>query len=485
MKRLSAFTLIILAGTSAHAMAAANAEGASRLTSVLQAYFGEEPGVVGVTVDGDAYDVRIDFAPHLAKIKDPKVSASITPLELKLTDQGGGKWQVDHDQSMSFAFKVEGALDMKGSFGNIKSSSIFDEALGTYASGTSDITQIAFQQTITEKGQTSDVTYTIASMHTEMSASGGSDGVDGSLKSSFTDLRETINMPPQPGASMPPMQFSVAAPTGSQDLIFAGLKAKPLNELVAWFVARPSPEAIVADQADLKDKLRAAMPLWSKISGTSTLDGLNIKTMLGDFGVEKLDVSVDMNGIVADGKLREAFTFSGFKMPDGIVPPWAAGLVPNRFTIDFNLSDFDLAAPAKLVIDNFDLTQDPPIKPEMEQQLLSALLPKMAVKVGLGPSEIVSSIFDLKAEGSMTAGPVAMPSGSALVKLKGLDEIMSALQSAPPEMGMQQVAPVVLIAKGLAKTDADGYLSWQIESTPQGSVTINGIDPMKMSGGGQ
>ena len=170
------------------------------------------------------------------------------------------------------------------------------------------------------------------------------------------------------------------------------------------------------------------------------------------------------------------------KTPQGIIPPFATSLVPRNFTIDFNVADFNLAGPANLLIDNLDLSKEPPIPKGMEQQLLQALLPKGTVTLGLGPSEIIAGIFDLKAQGSMMAGPTTMPSGQATVRLKGLDEIMTALQAAPSEMGMQQVAPMIIVAKGMAQQD-DGYLSWKIESTPQGSVTVNGVDPMKMLGG--
>ncbi len=68
------------------------------------------------------------------------------------------------------------------------------------------------------------------------------------------------------------------------------------------------------------------------------------------------------------------------------------------------------------------------------------------------------------------------------MKLKGIDDIMAAIQAAPPEMGMGQIAPVIIVAKGMAKQEADGYLSWKIESTPTGSVTINGTDVSKIGG---
>jgi hypothetical protein len=289
-------------------------------------------------------------------------------------------------------------------------------------------------------------------------------------------------MPQAADGSTPPIDVSITAPSGTQDATIKGLKPRAVNELIAWLVARPSKEAIIADQAALKDKLRAAIPIFGNVAGVGSIDDLSVNTMLGKFGIQKLDVLIDMNGVVEAGSLREKLTFTGFQMPEGLVPPWAANLVPQNFTIDFNVADFNLAAPAALIIDALDLSKDPPIPKEIEPQLQQALLPNGTVKLGLGPSSIIAKVFDLQAEGSMTAGPVAPPAGQALVKLKGVDEIMAAMQAAPPEMGMQQLTPIVIIAKGMAKAAADGSLSWEIKSTPEGSVTINGTDISKMGG---
>jgi hypothetical protein len=200
MKRLAAFTLVILAGSSLPALAAATAEGASQLTASLQAYFGNEPGVVGVTVDGDAYATRIDFAPYFAKINDPKVSISLTPLDMKLTDLGDGKWQVDQDQPLSFTFKAEPDVAIKASIGQLKSSGVFDEALGTFSTSTSDFSQIAFQQIMVENAAATQVTYTIGSIHSQSTMAGSGDDANGSYSYTFKDLRETIDVPSGPGA---------------------------------------------------------------------------------------------------------------------------------------------------------------------------------------------------------------------------------------------------------------------------------------------
>ncbi len=155
-------------------------------------------------------------------------------------------------------------------------------------------------------------------------------------------------------------------------------------------------------------------------------------------------------------------------------------MVPSSFVFDFDVSGFDLASPAGMMLDNLDLSKDPPLPKEMEQQLLSALLPQGIVKIGLGPSSVVSNIAQIGAKGSMTAGPMAMPAGEAEVTLAGFEALLAAIQAVPADMGMGQMIPMMMMAKGMSKPGENGALLWEIKSTPEGSVTINGVDPMKM-----
>ena len=85
------FGLALLASVSGPAFSAATPEEAQRLTEVFQTYLSKEPGVVTVTPEGDSYRARFDAAPLFAKIKEPNVSISLTPIEWVITPQGGGK----------------------------------------------------------------------------------------------------------------------------------------------------------------------------------------------------------------------------------------------------------------------------------------------------------------------------------------------------------------------------------------------------------
>ncbi len=214
-----------------------------------------------------------------------------------------------------------------------------------------------------------------------------------------------------------------------------------------------------------------------------TLNGLGVNTVLGNFGLDKLDILIDMNGIVADGKLREKFTLTGLKTPPGIVPPWAESLVPQQITLDFSGTGFDLAAPRREDHRCHGPEQGAAGSRHHGRRTPEARPAHWQLHLSMGPSEILAKAFNLKAEGSISAGPdTTVPSGSATVKLKGIDDIMQVIQNAPPEMGLQQMAPMVIVAKGMGKQEADGSYSWKIESTPEGSVLINGVDMNKMGG---
>src|SRR5829696_9081111 len=177
-----AFICFVSAGTPALA-AAATAEEAQRLTGVFQTYLGNEPGVVMVTPAGEAYDVKIDPAPLIAKIKQPNFSAEISPFVMKLTDQGGGMWLVTQDSPLSYSAGVPGQLEMTVKVGAMKGSAVFDEKVSAFTSSTYDIADFSVDETITTPETTMQVAYNIKAMHYETASTSASpDALDGTFR---------------------------------------------------------------------------------------------------------------------------------------------------------------------------------------------------------------------------------------------------------------------------------------------------------------
>ena len=478
-----AFICFVSVGTPALA-AAATAEEAQRLAGVFQTYLGKEAGVVTVIPSGESYDVKLDFVPLLAKVTAPGFSVEGSPMEMKLTQQGSGKWLLSQDSPLSYYATMPGGLKIVVKIGNLKSDSIFDQNLAALVSSTSDISDFSVDQTmVMPDGRSAHVAYVIKSARYEtVMKPAGLGKFDATTRSEMIGLVEKLSMPPSPGTSAP-TDIVVTVRRVEQEGTLKGLRVQSAAQLLAWFVAHPSFDVIRAEQTELKNLVRDSLPFFDNASSTTIFQTLSVETPVGPVSIGNLGLNVSMNGIVANGKLHERLYIVGLRIPDQLVPSWAAELVPETLVLDFTVTDFNLADPLQIILDSVDLSVPPPPNPGLETKLLAALLPKGAVTVSLGPSKIVGKTFDVGFEGSMVAGPMATPLGQATIKAKGFDQVIEALKTAPPDVGGKAM-PGIIAAKGMAKTEADGSLSWKIENTISGTVLVNGIDVSKMGGGG-
>ena len=279
------------------------------------------------------------------------------------------------------------------------------------------------------------------------------------------------------------MNLDVTAENGTSDVTYKGMKSKSVYQMIAWVVAHAGEKELKDGGAEFKKIVGDALPVFENMAGTGTIVKLTAATPIGPVTIDTVGYGVAMNGITANGLLEESFSAEGLKLPAGLVPAWATDLVPNKFSLNFKVTDFNLADPAKIMIEEFDFSKKEPSTPEVNAKLLKAVMPKGAVTISMGPSNVMAKLFDLGFEGAMTAGPVGTPVGQASIKAKGFDQVMEALKAAPPQMVGSAIA-VMIAAKGMAKTESDGAMTWKIENTTAGGILVNGIDVSKMGGGG-
>ena len=475
-------SLPLLLSASHAALAAATPEEAARLTTLFQSYLGAEPGVVKVEVDGDGYTATLDIAPLAAKAAAASVTISLSPVELSLSNEGEGKWNVSQEGPLNFGMKAADKMSADVKIESYKWEGIFDEKLGTFSESSAEVTNVSAAETITDPTQgKTDVNVSIKSMTVEQTATANAGGgADMTAKYVLDAMSETINTGGSPASGVPPMNLVMTAANGTYDTTATGMKAKSVFDLVAFFVSHTSEELIKKDQVALRTLLASALPIFDNVAGSGTFNTISIATPMGPVGADSMTFGADINGVVKEGKLRESISMSGLSIPAAIVPPWATTLVPKNISFDFSVSGFDLAAPAQLILAALDLTKDKPLPDGFEATLLPALLPSGNVNITLNPTSISNDLYFVNAEGSMTAGPAAMPSGKATITAKGLDEVLKVIQAAPPEAGVQSGVSIIVGAKGMAKAAADGTLSWDIESSGDAKVLVNGIDVSKM-----
>ena len=477
---LHTLSFVLLSTTAAFADPA-TPEGAARLLGVMQAYLGQTEGVVSVTPAGDTYAVALDLAPLAGLVPEAGATASMTPWALNLTDQGNGTWAVTQDQAFSAKVSVPGALEATVDVGSIKSAGVFDETLMAFSTWSMDMSDMKVNEVITQaEVGTQTVGYTVNSGHYESTATAAAVGVDQDMLYTFAGLEETISMPVSPDAA--PLDIGVKVAQYQGEGHSKGMRPEAMYGLMAWFVAHPTGTQRVADQAGLKDVLSKGLPIFDNLVGTATMSDLTVTTPVGMFAAETAAATVDMNGIVADGKFREAISVAGLTMPDGLVPAWAIDLVPDSFALDFMASRFNLADPAALFIGAFDLAAPTPVDDATGAQMLAALLPDGVVDITLAPGNVTSGLYDLRFEGAMTAGPeTEVPTGQAKVTLSGMTAIEAALNAAPPEVS-GQILPMLGMAKGMAKAGDEGKLIWEVDATTPGTLVVNGVDLLGMGG---
>jgi hypothetical protein len=456
----------------------ATPEGAAHLTEVFQTYLGTVEGVVTVVPEGETYTLTLDAAPLLAMAPAEAGSFSLTPLVMVLTDNGDGTWGVTQDQAMSLSAVLEGQFDIKLDIASATSEGVFDEAMMAYATSSGEFSGLTVVEKITPPGEPPvDVTITAASGTTTASATPNAEGgVDMTTDFTLLGMTQTMMMPPM-GEGMPPMPITVSIESQEQSGDMTGFRPEAFLGLIAWAVAHPSEEAMQADMAGLKAVLEGGIPFFESLNSSGTMTNISVETPMGPVGIASATIEVDAHGVVEDGLFREAFTLSGLTLPEGVLPPWSVPLLPTDLALDVTVTGFDLASPAAIMMALFDMPPGSEPDPAMQDAALAALLPEGAVEITLAPGGVSGAGYELSYEGAMTAGPMAMPAGSATVTLTGIDAIMAALDAAPDDV-KSQALPMIGMAQGMATPGPEGELVWEIDATTPGSLLINGMDMM-------
>jgi hypothetical protein len=480
---------LLLSASACSALAAATPEEAARIKAAMETYLSATPGVVTVTPEGNAYAIKVDIAPFLAKVPDPNFKAYADPYTLKAEPLGNGQWNVTSTGTWGLQMSADKAVQITMRVAEQNWSGVYDENLAAFTKSSGTFNNISMSQVLPDpsgSANMSNIIYTIGSVTMDSTATPAGTGVDAVNNMVMSNIASSTTMTGPDGGTPPPeaamMNYSVTSPKLTYSTTGKGLTYKPLMELVAWFVARPEKQLIINDQQQLKEKLQAALPLFQNVLGNMKYENLNVTTAFGQFGIGSLAADINMNGLVKDGYLQERFAISGFTMPQGLLPPWVQELVPNTVTVDFALKGFDFAAPAQLALGQLDLSKPEPLPPGFENILLPSFLPTNAVTIDLGASEVSNALYSVTYDGQITAALAGLPTGKANIRMKGLDAVVSKLQANGSDPQVQQALAGIVGMKGLGKAEPDGSMLWAVDATTPGKVLVNGLDVSAMLG---
>ena len=281
------------------------------------------------------------------------------------------------------------------------------------------------------------------------------------------------------GKDNPPLDLQIKFGGGDFSGTATGAKTSAVPPLLKFLAAHQDKDEMVKDQQGFKDMLIALLPVFNNGQGQGTINKIEVQTPMGLAAIDKLNVNINVNGAVKDGHFEEGLSVEGVALPPGLVPAWAASLVPKNSGFNIAITGFDAETPTKSWLQALDLSKDPPVAPDVVDALMGTFLPKGVVDVTISKTGVSNDTYAFTVEGTFAAGPQAMPTGKAHLTAKGLDDLMKVVQASPPEAGLQSSAALIIAAKGLGKAGSDGALSWDVEATPDGKVSVNGTDMSK------
>ena len=470
--------LALLATTSFSAFAGPSADDAAKLQASLQDYLGTAEETLEVTPDGDGFKAVFDFTAALADAKAGGADVSVSPLELHLTPDGAGKWKVKHEGPLKFSMKLKDQMELEENLETFTINGTFDEALGTFSDYDAAAGNITFNETMNDPSGTNvkaDGKFDGASIKgtATANAAGGAD-----LKFVETISTGTIHEV-MSGKDKPPLDLQIKFGGGDFFGTATGAKTSAVPPLLKFLAAHQDKDTMAEDQQGLKDLLSALLPVFNNGTGQGTVNKIDIQTPMGAAALEKLTININANGAVKDGHFEEGLAVEGLSLPPGLVPAWATSLMPKSSSFNVAITGFDAETPSKAWLAAADFSKDKPVAEEVAAALMASFLPKGVVDVTISKTGVSNDTYAFTAEGTFAAGPQAMPTGKAHLTAKGLDEIMKVVQASPPEAGLQSSAALIIAAKGLGKAGSDGALSWDVEATPDGKVTVNGTDMSK------
>lgn len=455
----------------------ATQDGADHLTRVFQTYFGTTADVISVAANGDLYDLTIDVTPLIAKGKDSGLTGSVSPIKMALTDNGDGTWDVSSDQAISIALSVPNAFDLKEEVASQTIEGTFDESLMTFSTMKGSFSGV----TVTETIQNPNTAPTAVEVKLDKGTfettgvAGAAGGADVKMTLAASGLTETMTTAMAEG--QPPMPITIKAADLSEEITGTGMMFDGIFQVAAWAVAHPDKASKDADKAGLKAILTAGMPFFANMAASGKVSTLSVDTPMGAVGIDEITFLADINGAVADGKFREGLSISGLTLPAGLVPGWAAPVLPKKVSLDVQVTDFDPAAALMSAIGLLDLPDPGNPGAEFDAQFQTALLPKGTVTITLNPGALSGDGYELTYKGSMVAGPnMPLPTGAATLTLTGADKLQAAINAAPDDMKAQAMMGFGM-AQGMAKVEGD-KLVWEIDASKPGSLSVNGTAMM-------
>ena len=469
--------LFLFATASAGLAAPATSDGAKAIEQGYVEYFGKavvDKGIVSVTPDGEDYLVSWDLQKAFDLIGPPEGALRIAQFSYTLTPEDDGDWTAKADGFPSLTFdvptdkgKVTGTLDL----GGFRLETAYRAAQADFLRSllSADTLAAKFHVPDGARGDDLDLAESGISVETRAKTSDSGAGVDVALAQSVKNLTETVVAPP-PDDQGPPVEVTYTVGGFGGGAAISGLRAREIGDFWKFVVAHVED----ADPpAELKQSIRAMLPLWNSLQANAEIHDVTLQMPMIEATLKTLDETIALSGFTADGAAEIGVKIDQLAFKSPFLPPWAGSLSPASFALDLRVADKGLDEVARLALDDPSFGGKGDLSPETQDKI-SAVLLAGRPKLTLAPGRLTTPTLDLAFEGEASTDTGA-PSGHFVFSADGLDKTIALLEDvAKSEPDLQSAVLGVTFIKGLATTGPDGRLTWNVDVSEAGDVTVNG-----------
>jgi len=478
MKR-TLFAAGVLALSSGYAVCAAevNEQGAKSLKDSLSYILPEQvknSGFVMVTPAGDRYEITYDFAKLLSSIdkKGDFTVSGLGPITAFAAPLDNGQWKIDSNNSLNFT--AQGTLpgdkpmNLSYSITDMVGSGIFDPAISYLRSLDAKSGPIRMVSKNGPEEIEASFAGTSYSMTSAASATAGA--MDFKGNGTFQRFYERVATP-----EAPPIQ--IRADSLDFDASVQGVapeKIRNLITLILEMIKNEKPSQ--ADIGKLKDLIRGAMPFFTSLSEKLTFNEFKVAAPMGEFGLGKLDYTLAMTEPSDKTRIGIGARIEDISTPSGLVPRIYAPLIPDVADMEFGITDLNFTRFVNELL-ALDLSKPGPLPDAEGERLGRAFLNDGQITIDFPKISAKSDLYDIEASGEIRGYPEQKDRYTieTTVYARDIDKLIQYFQkSAKSDPQLSQASFGVMMAKGMAKTEPDGRLRWDIEFRDGKSLSVNG-----------
>ena len=451
----------------------ATPEGADALRALIAKYLpaaqaGATP-LVTVKPDGSHYLVSADLSALNALLAETGISYDPAVIVYQAIEQDDGNWRIAMDSLPKIGFHSKdatGSID----FTNFRSSALISPAIAWLLSGSANVDKGTVRVQSPKIAQTIDFGPVQETIATNV---GGDGSVSTQVKEEIAEL-ELKAAGAGDGDNESPINFSGRAEKALISLRVDGFKSRKAFDLWGLLAAHPARADLAAHEAEFKGLLKELAAPGLKLDEGIEAQKTVVTASLGAIAVADFKYQLGAANAGPQSAINLSVSADGLSLPVGLLPPNAGALTPSKIDVAATLKGIDIAAAANEWISDLSLQGEGPVlSDDNATKVEAAFISAGPVQIAFAPSHILAPAVDADFSGVIRLDH-SKPTAAITIHARSFDKTMAAVKDLGPDLSTKAM-PGLALAKGLAKSESDGSLSWLLELDAERSITINGI----------